>query len=67
MLYEKEELFVIAVGVVLEACLKDSVIGPHLSASDIPFRERILQLSKKLYDNTERICVDRIMNKLSSQ
>ena len=66
MLYEKEELFVIAVGVVLEAYLSDPTIGPHLAASSsqISFCNRILQSSKRLYNEAERLCVDRTMNKL---
>ena len=65
-LYEKEELLVIAVGVVLESCLRDPIMGPHLasSSSQISFHNRILQSSKRLFDKAVRICVNRTMDEL---
>jgi hypothetical protein len=37
------------------------------STSQISFRERMLQSSKRLYNEAEGICVDRTMSELSNQ
>ena len=66
ILYEKEDTFVISVGIILEACLRDPIVGPHLaaSASQTTFRQRIYQSSKELFDRVVRICVNRTMGEL---